>query len=93
MERTLGAVPHISEGLSFVSLQRFAATAPQLRQLMQTSGGGEKELLVRAALRRALRELSEAVRCAAGVEDDPMRAAELRGLSKMAAELASTVNH
>ena len=40
-------------------LRRFAATAGQLRELLQSDGGGERELLLRAAMRRTLRELSE----------------------------------
>jgi hypothetical protein len=75
------------------SLQRFAATVPQLQRLLQASDGCNGELLLRAAMRDALRELAEVSTRAARVEADPLRAEQLRVVSKVATELALTAPH
>jgi hypothetical protein len=72
------------------SLRRFTATVPRLRRLLQSSEGCDRELLLRSAMRRTLRELAEAFSHAAGAEASPVRAEQLRALSKVATQLAHT---
>jgi hypothetical protein len=72
------------------SLYRFTATAPHVRRLLEASGGCDRELLLRSAMRRALRELAEVFSGAAEIEADPLRAEQLRVASRVATELALT---
>ncbi|HEX8173273.1 MAG TPA: hypothetical protein VF824_22255 [Thermoanaerobaculia bacterium] len=72
------------------ALRRFSASAPQLRELLQSSDGCEREMLLRAAMRDTLRELAEKSRRAALIEADPSRAEQLQAVSDVALELART---
>jgi hypothetical protein len=72
------------------SLRRFTASVPGLRRLLRSTGGCDRELLLQAAMRRTLRELSEASKNAARTEADPLRAEQLRVVSRVAMELALT---
>ena len=72
------------------SIRRFASTVPHLRELLQSSDGCERELMLQAAMRRTLRELSDASSRAAGMEGDPSRAKQFRAMAKAATELART---
>jgi hypothetical protein len=75
------------------SLRRFTAAVPHVRQLLQSNDGCDRELLLRAAMRRTLRELGEVFSRAAGVEASAVRAEQLRALSEVATELSLTASH
>jgi hypothetical protein len=93
MPRRNAAVPTIGDGMSAIdpsSLRRFRAAVPQLRELLQSSDGCDRELLLQAAMRRTLLELSEVSSRAARMEADPLRAEQLRVVSRVATELALT---
>jgi hypothetical protein len=72
------------------ALSRFATKAAQLRELLQASDGCDQELLLRSAMRDALRELADVSTIASHLEADALRAGQLRHLSRLATELAQT---
>jgi hypothetical protein len=72
------------------ALRRFSASAPRLRELLQSNDGCERELLLQAAMRDTLRKLAEESGRAALIEADPSRAQQLQAVSDVALELART---
>jgi hypothetical protein len=73
-------------------MQRFSPTVPQLRELLQSSDGCDRELLLQAVMRDTLRDLSEVSSRAARIEADPLRAKQLRAVAEVATALALTVH-
>jgi hypothetical protein len=93
MQQRIGTLSNIGDcavASNRLSLRRFKASASQLRELLQSSGGCERELLLQAAMRDTLRKLAEESNRAARIEADPVRADQLRVVSEMATELALT---
>jgi hypothetical protein len=96
MPQKTGALSHIGNRMAATegsSLRRFTATVSQLRQLLRANDGCDRELLLQAAMRRALRELADVSGRAARDEADPLRAEQLQVVSRVATELAQTAPH
>jgi hypothetical protein len=96
MPRKIDVLSNLGDCITAIdrlTLRRFTATVPQLRRLLQSADGCDRELLLQAAMRRTLRELSEISSRAARNETDPLRAEQLRVVSEVATDLALTAPH
>ena len=67
---------------------RFVARVPRLLETFLEEAGSERELMLRAELRRTIDRLSAAFEEAASIESDRIQAAVLRAAALAAHELA-----
>lgn len=74
------------------SLERFVRTAPRLRDLLKLAPASEHELVLRAEMRRTVMALSATLDVAAEHEPSGSRAAVMRAVSAMAANVADTAH-
>lgn len=71
-------------------VRRFVSRVPALRAAFLETPGSERELLLRAELRRTISRLSGAFDEAAAIESDSAQAAVLRAAALLAQELAGS---
>lgn len=77
-------------GSDVSSVRSFVARVPELLETFLEEAGSERELMLRAELRRTIDRLSGAFDEAASVESDSIHAAMLRAAALVAHELAGT---
>lgn len=80
----------IHPAANVLRVRRFVARVPELLETFLEEPGSERELLLRAELRRTISRLSGAFDEAASLESDSTQAAVLRAAAFMAHELAGT---
>lgn len=78
-------------GADVGSVARFARSVPTLRRLLASAAASDRELLLRAEMRRTIAALGESFDEAARLEQSATRVAVYRAAALVAAELASDV--